>query len=71
MSIIKKRKKYLDTEKLKIENHLKNINNEILLLQKECLHKNDDESNSMIYHSTDMVDDFYKCTICGVIKKMK
>jgi len=71
IEILKEEIENLESERINLEKRLSNITRELITLQNNCDHKNEDDSNSYEYHSTNLVDDFYKCTICGYIKKKK
>lgn len=59
----------LVNELTNLEVRIKNIHKKLIELRKSCPHKNEDNSDAFIYNSTNMHNDFYKCTICGYIKK--
>lgn len=60
----------LEYEKKRLEKRLNDVSRELIQLQTECEHKDENGNNMLEYHSTDFKNDFYKCTICGFyIKK--
>lgn len=60
----------LEIEKKRLEKILNDVSRELIQLQTECEHKDENGNNMLEYHSTDFKNNFYKCTICGFyIKK--
>lgn len=60
----------LEYEKKRLEKRLNDVSRELIQLQTECEHKDENGNNMLEYHSTNSTNDFYKCTICGFyIKK--
>lgn len=61
----------LNVEIETLEERINIIRKEIKHLQFLCVHKKDDDTSSFIYSHTDMFDDYEKCSICGIRKKIK
>ena len=66
---LKKKRETLEKEKSLIDKRINEICRELTLLHNECNHITDDGKDAFIYKSTNSHDDFYKCTICGCVKK--
>ena len=60
----------LEIEKKRLEKKLNSVSRELIQLQSECDHKDENGNDMISYHSTDFTNDYYKCSICGsYIKK--
>lgn len=60
----------LEIEKKRLEKRLNNVSRELIQLQTECNHTDVDGNDMLSYHSTDMTNRYYQCSICGrIIKK--
>lgn len=66
---LKEKCEQLEKEKKQILKRSDEICRELISLRTNCKHITDDGKDACIYHSTDLRKDFYKCTICGHIKK--
>lgn len=55
----------LEYEKKRLEKRLNGVSRELIQLQNECDHKDENGNDVTVYHSTDTMYDFYKCNICG------
>ena len=59
----------LEIEKKRLETRLNLISRELIQLQTECNHIDENGNDMRVYYSTDMNNDYYICKICGHIKK--
>ena len=70
IELIKENITNLESEKNDLELRLNVIHKELIKLRQSCEHKNVDGSDALVYNSTNMHNDFYKCKICNkIIKK--
>lgn len=59
----------LELERNKLETRLNLVSRELIQLQSECDHINELGESTLKYNSTDIKNDYYKCTICNAFIK--